>query len=260
MTNTGILFFFSPHFFVFLFSLASVLAGHPSHIFIISLPLPACVHASSRQEYTFAMLEGEEKNKLPPISPLWRRAKQAIASTLFLKKSSRETWRNVVLEDGAWNLPTHVCFWISRSMDKSDCRGIWAKRHVMLQSGRLFAVAGQGRKHQRVLADLRDVREILASSSVQATVDGAQEVLFPWTLTFDDGIHLRLASQIPRDRMLWTSSVQKLSCASLRGDDANLSIDFSRTDNTRNDICIDGYQHSAVMYPDGHFAGYRIRQ
>ena len=106
---------------------------------------------------------------------------------------------------------------------------VWTRRNVILQHGRLLAVSrGKGGKpgRQRELVDLRDVREIVLASTVDnATIDGASEVVFPWTLFLRLGgreVVLKLASQLPRERMLWTSAIQKLSGAMLRGDNGDL--------------------------------------
>ena len=219
---------------------------------------------------------------LPPVrggAELWRRAKNAVNSIKFLQKSGRETWRDIIADGGeAWKLPPVLCVWTpfadananGDAAQRFSCKtgaGMWIKRHVLLQSGRFIAVATGGRSshsrslNQRDLVDMRDVRQIvLASSAVQADVDGAPEVIFPWTLIFENGVSLQLAAQVPRDRLLWSSAVQKLSGASLRGDDGDWHGASSArrlgTDYASNDMGLAGdsdgplQSHSVLTYLD----------
>ena len=102
-------------------------------------------------------------------------------------------------------MPAFLFFWTS---------GAWIKRKVSLQSGRLIAVApGDVSKmhskssNERELCDLRDVRQVLlASSTAQASIDGAIEIIFPWTLVFENSVDVLLAAAVPRDRLLWASA------------------------------------------------------
>lgn len=127
------------------------------------------------------MTSRKEGVTLPPIGgsgadgrTLWNRAKNAAASIQFLQKSGKETWRNILSSDvDGWHLPPHVCFCttiknVSRAKrDGSGSDGeMWVKRRVMLASSRLLAVSGKSRQQQRVLADLRDVREVCATTRI----------------------------------------------------------------------------------------------
>ena len=177
--------------------------------------------------------------------------------------AGRETWRNTVGEDNSgWHLPPHVSFWTPRPRNSP---GGWTEHRVLLIKCRLVAANGPHRSNQRVLADARDAREIvLASSSVQTPVVG-MEILFPWTVTFDDNATLHLASKTPRDRMLWTSAIQKLSGATLRGDDGDfhnpaesrrLGTDYEGSDMGLAKVAGSLASHAAIEYTDGsHFAG-----
>ena len=50
---------------------------------------------------------------------------------------------------------------------------------------------------------------------------GSSEVLFPWTIAFDNNLSVRVASSVPRDRLLWATAVIKISGSPLRGDDSD---------------------------------------
>lgn len=214
------------------------------------------------------------KLKLPPIGKeLWSRANNAVTSIHFVKKSGRETWRTIVDDDNGWGLPPEVCFYTSAAhkpsaevgAGASGDSGTWIKRRVILQGARLLAACGPSKKSQRVLVDLRDVRGItLGSSSVHATIDGILEVLFPWQLDFEWGVTLRVASQLPRDALLWTSAIQKLSGASIRGDDGDFQNPAEArrlgTEYASNDLGLAAdiaalKTHAAFTYVDGHYAG-----
>ncbi len=197
-----------------------------------------------------------------------RRQSDWLAASCCAVYAGRETWRNVVGEDSTWRLPPHICFWTRKGPHSSvgqSASGSWSERRVLLIKCRLVAASGSQSSMQRVLADARDVREIvLASSSVQTPV-GGMEVLFPWTVIFDNNVALRLASKTPRDRMLWTSALQKLSGAALRGDDGDLGNPAESrrlgTDYDGSDMGLAGdsgplASHAAFVYMDGsHFAG-----
>jgi len=209
--------------------------------------------------------------RLPPIrggDELWRRAKNAVTSIQFLRKSGRETWRAILPDedgdDDAWKLPVFLFFWTS---------GVWIKRKVSLLSGRLIAVApGDASQmhskssNERELCDLRDVRQvILASSAAQVSIDGEPEIIFPWTLVFENSMSVLIAAAVPRDRLLWASAVQKLSGAALRGDYGDfqnpssvrrIGSDFDSTDMGLAADLLPLASHAALSYLDkSHYAG-----
>ena len=196
-----------------------------------------------------------------------RRQSDRLAAPCCALHAGRETWRDVVGEDSAWRLPPHICFWTRTGPHSAgeSASGSWNERRVLLVKCRLVAASGSHSSMQRVLADARDVREIVLASSSVPTPVGGMEVLFPWTVIFDNNVALRLASKTPRDRMLWTSALQKLSGAALRGDDGDFGNPAEArrlgTDYDGSDMGLAGdssplASHAAFVYMDGsHFAG-----